>query len=75
MNSEKLVHSRDFIVLVVTNEVSYGVRDSKTRQIIVHSVNRIDYDENYIYFKHYNDTVGFFDRSHVVGYVEYKEEA
>lgn len=75
MTSEKLVHSRDFVVFVVTEEVTYGVRDRKIIQIIVHDVNCIIHNENYICFKHYNDTVGFFDSSRVVGYVEYKEEA
>lgn len=73
MTSEKLVHSRDFVVFVVTEEVTYGVRDRKIMQIIVHEVNCIIHNENYICFKHYNDTVGFFDSARVVGYVEYKE--
>lgn len=74
MTSEHLVHSRDFIVFVVTDEVSYGVRDSKTRQIVVHGVNCIIHNEQYICFKHYDDTVGFFDSTRVIGYVEYKKE-
>lgn len=66
---ERLVHTRDYSVHVLVDEIINGFHNHRIMHVKVRDVNGITIgQDNYIYFLHYGDIVGAFPKEHVLGY-------